>query len=78
MEGMTQIYVLPSEPNTPPRALIGEIEMDTEEGKITCTGVMAVWSFDVGTWTVDGAPALPQELCDAITAHAKDLGVEWD
>lgn len=64
------IYVLPTEPGLPPRAVIGQ----PVEG--TIQGAVAVWSGDVGSWTLHGE-LLPSELSDAITEHAKSLGVEW-
>jgi hypothetical protein len=62
-------YVLPTEPGQPPRAIIGR----PAEGGLA--GVLATWSRDSGAWTVGGAP-VPQEVSDAITEHARSLGVE--
>lgn len=67
------IYVLPTEENIPPRAILGSL--DEEES--TITGVQVLWSNDIGTWaTPDGLP-VPPELAEMITGHAKSLGVEW-
>lgn len=64
------IYVMPSEDGQPPRALLFDGD-EPDPG-----AVLATWSRDVGTWMVGYAP-LPAELAEAITAHAKDLGVDW-
>lgn len=75
---MPNIYVLPTEENLPPRAVLFEgpmMMMASDEGT-AIAGTLAMWSADIGTWVVNDIP-LPQELADAITAHAKDLGVEW-
>jgi hypothetical protein len=63
------IYVLPTEPGLPPRALIGTIENDE-----MAEGMMAVWSSDTGQWQIAGLP-VNDDLNQAITAHACDLGV---
>lgn len=71
---VTAIYVLPSEPNIPPRAIIGSpVATEAGEGVI---GIQSTWSADLGMWTIEGAP-VGNELSDAITEHAKSLGVEW-
>lgn len=67
--GVVSIYVLPTEEGMPPRAVIGEDMGDTISGSV------AVWTADMGTWTMGGIP-LPQELAEAISAHAGSLGVE--
>lgn len=75
---VTNIYVLPTEENLPPRAVLFDgpmVVMDSDEGLIVA-GTLSTWSSDIGAWTVGGLP-LPQELSEAITAHAKSLGVEW-
>jgi hypothetical protein len=64
------IYVLPTEEGLPPRAVIGE----QASGGIR--GPLATWSRDSGAWEVGGVP-VPDELGEAITDHAKSLGVEW-
>lgn len=71
----TAIFVLPSSPNSPPRAILAEVEEGHEEDE-EFDGVMAIWSRDFGCWCVGGVPLQP-ELSEAITAHAKSLGVEW-
>lgn len=65
-----EIYVLPTEQGMPPRAVVG-----VSDGR-AIMGSMAVWTADVGMWTLNGDP-LPEELSDAITEHAKSLGVDW-
>lgn len=72
---MVGIYVLPSEPGLPPRAMLGE-PVETEEG-VAMIGKLATWSSDTGVWLLEGGEILPLELSEAITAHAKDLGVDW-
>lgn len=69
-EVVAAIYVLPTEPGLPPRAVIGPVV----DGGIA--GIMSVWSADMGTWTIEGTPVDP-ELSETITEHAKSLGVEW-
>lgn len=66
------IYVLPTEQGKPPQAVIGA---PMGEGE-TIMGVVSIWSADMGSWTVEGIP-VPEDLSDAITEHAKSLGVEW-
>jgi len=65
---MPYIYVLETEPGKPPRALVGEGELPNLRDP------MAVFSPDMGCWTIDGI-ALPEELQEAITDHARSLGV---
>lgn len=67
------IYVLPTEEGKPPRAIIGPFN---EEEQRFLAGVEAMWSRDLGTWTVGNMP-LPNDLAAQITEHAKSLGVEW-
>ena len=80
---MGSIFVLPTIEGLPPRAMLGEViataedtEGEEEVQALAMMGVLATWSHDMGTWTVEGMP-VPQELADRITEHAKDLGVEW-
>jgi len=70
------IYVLPTEEDRPPRAVLHTGPVDDEaEGVVT--RVVVTWSRDMGTWlSPDGLP-VPSELAEAITTHAKNLGVEW-
>lgn len=76
---MMSIYVLPTEPFKPPRALIfktteEEPQMGPPVGEFE--GAILTWSQDVGTWiTEDGVP-IPTDFADTITEHAKSLGVE--
>jgi len=83
------IYVLPSEENMPPRAMLfrqieGELpeelkaQLDEEAGMIQVVeSTMVTWSNDSGTWLqMDGTPVSP-DVGEAITQHAKDLGVDW-
>lgn len=68
------IYVLPSEPNLPPRAVIGTpFEVD---GGLVLAGEVVTWSTDSGTWTTSQGLPVPNDLAESITAHAKELGVE--
>jgi hypothetical protein len=76
-EELVHIYVLPTEEGLPPRALVWPESMQTDPGKIPLDASVLVWTADVGGWTMQGTP-VPSELGDAITQHAKDLGVEWD
>ena len=70
------IYVLPTEEGMPPRAILTPVtgigELNEEE--LSVVGQMAVWTADMGCWTVAGTP-LPQALGEAISAHAASLGV---
>jgi hypothetical protein len=80
----TSIYVLPTEAGYPPRALLRTAEYESEEDVPDSSveegeeieGALALWSRDLGVWTVGGVP-VPEDLGEAITEHAKDLGVEW-
>jgi hypothetical protein len=67
------IYVLPSEPGMPPRALLLTTDEDPKPGDVL-EGVVAVFSSDMGCWTAEGDP-LPSVLGEAVTAHAASLGV---
>jgi len=66
---MSYIYVLRTEEGKPPRALVGEGD-EPQSGD-----PLAVFSYDSGCWMINGIP-VPEELGDAITAHARSLGVE--
>jgi len=72
---MISIYVLPSEPGMPPQAVIGEVE-EGDEDDASIHGALAIWSRDLGAWTLGGIP-VPTDLGDSITEHAKSLGVDW-
>jgi len=63
------IYVLRTEEGKPPRALVGEWPEPRP------SDALAVFSHDTGCWMINGIP-VPDELGDAITAHARSLGVE--
>ncbi len=73
---MVSIYVLPTEEGKPPRALIGQVVEADGLGEVMVGSNVATWSRDSGTWMM-GAEPVPTELGDAITDHAKSLGVEW-
>lgn len=68
---VVSIFVLPSVPYTPPRACVGR-----HIPGVGLVGPVAIWSHDIGTWVMEGVPVEP-DLAEAITEHAKDLGVEW-
>jgi len=74
-ETITSIYVLPTEEGMPPRALLSEIDPEHPPtvGDMV-PSVIAVFSNDVGRWTLGGLP-LPDEVNQAITEHAANLGV---
>jgi hypothetical protein len=70
------IYVLPSEPNTPPRAVVYDPDTITiADGRAHAHGAMATWSADIGTWAVAGIP-VDNDLAEVITTHARSLGVD--
>jgi len=76
MEGQspTFIYVLPTEEGLPPRAMVGQmIELEDREAVATA---LATWVADNGRWEIEGTP-VPNDMGEAITEHAKTLGVEW-
>lgn len=71
------IYVMPTEEGKPPRALLAQDIVEVDGGMMAVgVAVQAVWSSDSGAWFVDGEPIDP-EIGEAITNHAKELGVEW-
>jgi hypothetical protein len=70
-------YVLPTEEGMPPRAVLGKITTDAEGRPVEGEGALVTWSRDQGAWVAENGTALPPELGEAITAHAKELGVEW-
>jgi hypothetical protein len=74
MELEQMIYVMPTEEGLPPRAIVGAI-MQEEQG-IAIAGAMATWNADTGVWMIEGQ-AVPEDMGEAITEHAKSLGVEW-
>lgn len=75
---ITTIYVYPTETGLPPRALIGHADVEEPEDLETEVEVegqaVAVFSNDIGCWTLNGEP-VPTQLSDAISAHARNLGV---
>jgi hypothetical protein len=52
---------------------IDEDDPELEVGK-PIVGTLATWTADMGVWTVSGTP-VPQDLSEAISAHAASLGV---
>jgi hypothetical protein len=68
------IYVLPTVPNNPPRAALMPREPVPGE---PAEGTIVTWSSDLGAWMQDNGLPVPNSLGEAITAHAKNLGVEW-
>lgn len=60
------IYVMPTEEGLPPRALV-----QTGDG----TPLSAVYEDEKEAWTIEGEE-VPDELSQAITDHARNLGVE--
>jgi hypothetical protein len=83
MESMepVSIYVLPTIPGAPPRAIlvlsVDETPDGAPEGSVNLTGPLVTWLPDAGAWTIDGITPVEQGLGDAITEHAKALGVKW-
>jgi hypothetical protein len=66
------IYVLPSEEGVPPRAaFLGEVA----PGVIVAVGGV---EYTDGAWRYPNGEEVETELADAITAHAEELGVEWE
>lgn len=80
-EEMLSIYVLPTESMQPPRALLFKTPADQEEPTLgppegAFEGAIVTWSRDLGAWmTQEGVP-VPEPVSNAITDHAKSLGVE--
>jgi hypothetical protein len=95
---MLHIFVMPTQPEVPPRALLFEVPDDPVERNealramaedlqqkadaaeemmepmIMVPGTYATWVQDSGCWMVGGQP-VQQELGDAITNRAAELGV---
>lgn len=69
------IYVLPSEQNQPPRAMLIKGEVPQVEPGDEIQGVLVTWQSDSGVWTYEGGMPLDAELGAAVTEHAKSLGV---
>lgn len=72
--GRVEIYVLPSETGFPPRAVVQYVQ-ESDEASLTLRNFV-VWNADTGSWSCGGEPVDPV-LGEAITAHARDLGVKW-
>lgn len=72
-EATYAVYILPTEEGVPPRALL--IKQILPGIGVATGDDVAVWTADVGTWTLHGMP-LPQAAADAITAQARELGVD--
>lgn len=68
------IYVLPTEKGTPPRAML--FSGEHEPNQLPPDAKLVVWSRDSACWCLNGTP-IPKELGDQITAHAQSLGVPW-
>jgi len=74
------IYVLPSVKNSPPRAIL--MDADTapdpviEPGEtVQMRGMLVTWQADTGQWVDQSGLGIPPQLSEAITEHAKSLGV---
>lgn len=66
------IYVLPTEEDLPPRAMfLTEVMLGIQMPINGAAYVDGAWRYPDGT-EVEG------DLAAAITAHAEDLGVEWE
>lgn len=66
------IYVLPSEEGVPPRAaFIAEISPGVT---VAVNGA----EYTDGAWRYPNGDEVEEELAEAITTHAEELGVEWD
>lgn len=79
------IFIMPSEDGVPPRAIlftapqmrkievadgVEAIALELSQGTVT-------WSRDLCAWISERGTAVPTVLGEAITARAKELGVEW-
>ena len=67
---IASIYVLPTEEGRPPRAVVGEQAIDGFVG----LPVQYVHDDDRWIWEANGQP-VPDDLGEAITSHARWLGV---
>lgn len=70
-EAVIGIFVLPTQRGRPPSAVIGPVV-----GEALIASKQVIWSRDVGAW-MDGDVPVQADLGDAITVHARNLGVEW-
>lgn len=66
------IYVLPTEEDLPPRAVFLVDAGDNVKAPIGGA------EYVDGAWRYSDGSEVPNELAEAITAHAESLGVEWD
>lgn len=66
------IYVMPTEDDKPPRAAF---IMDIAPGVTVAIGGAA---YEDDAWRFPDGTEVPDELGEAITQHAEELGVEWD
>lgn len=77
---MISIYVMPTEEGKPPRAILYSMPVETIEDAralSTVEGALATWSRDMGVWQMPDGTIVPEDIGNAITEHAKNLGVEW-
>jgi hypothetical protein len=80
--GDVEFVVMPSEPNKPPRALMIAgmvlLRVDADgQPHVGLLGNLLTWSSDQGAWLNEDGGQVADELGEAITARAKELGVEW-
>ena len=81
---MTTIYVLPTEEGLPPRAILSDGMILTPDGGVAAINPTAVtYSEEEETWVMDdpddpdqGVAALPDDIAEVITEHARSLGVD--
>jgi hypothetical protein len=69
------IYVLPTEENVPPTAILIMGMALTPDGLVPM-GEAVTWSQDMGTWMREEGTPVDADLGKAITEHAKELGVQ--
>lgn len=66
------IYILPTEEGLPPRAaFIVPVAPGVEAAVFGA-------QYTDGAWRYPDGSEIEQELADAITKHAEELGVEWE
>jgi hypothetical protein len=66
------IYVMPTEEDQPPRAAF---LLETSPGVTVAVGGV---TFIEGAWRYPNGDEVEEELAQAITEHAEELGVEWE
>lgn len=66
------IYVMPTEEGLPPRAAF---LVEIVPGMQAALGGVA---YTEGAWRYPNGEEVEEELAQAITEHAEELGVEWD